>query len=192
MMRSNFNRLLGALCVTAGLAFWVGCDNSPSSEKASEGGHAHEEGHDHGEEGHDHEVPHNHPTEGPHHGSLIELGDEEYHGEFLHDEKAGTVTVYVLDSAAKKVVPVAAGTTTINVRLKDGAKSFQLKASPAEGDPAGKSSRFVSSEKALHEAIDAEGAEARFRVTIGGTPYSGKIPAHDHDHDHDHGDGHKH
>ncbi len=43
---------------------------------------------------------HSHPTEGPHHGTLIELGKEEYHAELVHDDKM--VTIYILDSAAKK------------------------------------------------------------------------------------------
>ena len=35
---------------------------------------------------HDDHAGHAHPSEGPHHGDLIELGNEEYHAEILHDE----------------------------------------------------------------------------------------------------------
>ena len=34
------------------------------------------------------EAGHAHPSEGPHGGSLIELGNEEYHAELVHDEQA--------------------------------------------------------------------------------------------------------
>ncbi|HQZ69109.1 MAG TPA: hypothetical protein PLY87_28675, partial [Planctomycetaceae bacterium] len=61
-------------------------------------------------EGHDHA----HPSEGPHHGDLVELGNEEFHAEVVHGE-AGSVTVYILDSAAKVAVPIDATELTINV-----------------------------------------------------------------------------
>ncbi|MCE2751496.1 MAG: hypothetical protein LW720_06355 [Pirellula sp.] len=36
---------------------------------------------------------HAHPSEGPHHGSLVELGKEEFHAELVHDSKS--VTIYI-------------------------------------------------------------------------------------------------
>ena len=41
---------------------------------------------------------HAHPTHGPHQGDLIELGNEEYHAELLHEEDS--VTIYILNGAA--------------------------------------------------------------------------------------------
>jgi pyoverdine/dityrosine biosynthesis protein Dit1 len=70
---------------------------------------------------------HEHPSEGPHHGSLIELGKEEFHAELVHDDKS--VTIYVLDSAAKNFVPADASEVVINV-LHDG-KPEQLKLAAA-------------------------------------------------------------
>ena len=49
---------------------------------------------------------HAHPSEGPHHGTLVELGNEEFHAEVVHDDKS--VTVYVLDAGATKAVPIDA------------------------------------------------------------------------------------
>ncbi|QDT31826.1 hypothetical protein [Thalassoglobus polymorphus] len=135
-----------------------------------------------GEDGHE---DHHHPTEGPHHGSLIELGAEEYHGEMVHDEKAETVTIYVLDSAAKAAVPIDATEITINVKHGEKGAQFKLAAQPDEGDPEGKSSRFVSSDKKLGEDLHDEQTEATLVLSIGGKSYRGKI-AHDHDHEHDH------
>lgn len=131
---------------------------------------------------------HEHPTEGPHHGSLIELGNEEYHAELLHDEQAGTITVYILDSAGKQAVPVDAKELTINLSHDGQAEQFSLAASPETGDPPGQSSRFVSSDAELAEELDHEGVQAQLVVSVSGKQFRGVI---EHDHDHDH-EGHDH
>lgn len=128
---------------------------------------------------------HAHPTEGPHHGDLIELGNEEYHAELVHDETAGTVTIYVLDGGAVQQVPIKAAEVTINANRDGTPVQFQVPASPDESDPEGKSSRFVSSDQELAEHLDEEGADARLVLTINGKSYRGEI-AHNHDHGHDH------
>ena len=129
---------------------------------------------------------HEHPTEGPHHGSLIELGNEEYHAEILHDEQAGTITVYILDSAGKQAVPVDASELTINLSHEGQAEQFTLGAAPEASDPQGKSSRFTSSDSELAEELDHEHAEAQLVVTISGKQFRGVV-AQEHDHEgHDH------
>lgn len=124
---------------------------------------------------------HAHPTEGPHHGDLIELGNEEYHAEILHDEDAGTVTIYVLNGAATEQVPIDATEVTINAKHDGKPEQFLLTASPDAGDPQGKSSRFVSDDEELAHHLDEEGAEPRLVLTIDGKSYRGTI-SHDHDH----------
>jgi hypothetical protein len=124
---------------------------------------------------------HNHPTKGPHGGSLIELGNEEYHVEMLHDDASGTVTFYVLDGSAKKFVPIAATEVTVNLKHDGKPEQFKIPAKADTGDPAGQSSRFVSTDKELAEDLDKEGADAELVLTIGSTPFRGKI-AHQHDH----------
>ena len=129
---------------------------------------------------------HAHPTEGPHHGDLIELGNEEYHAEILHDEDAGTVTIYVLDGAATKQVPIDATDVTINAKHDGQPEQFKLAASPDANDPPGKSSRFVSDDEELAHHLDEDGADPRLVLTINGKSYRGVI-THDHDHEgHDH------
>jgi len=140
-------------------------------------------------EGHD-DHAHAHPSEGPHHGSLIELGNEEYHAELVHDEATNSVTIYVLDSSAKKSVPIDATELLVNLSHDGEAEQFSLSADPDEGDPAGKSSRFVSTDTELAEDLDHEGAEAVLVLTIEGKQYRGEIH-HDHD-DEDHDDDHDH
>ncbi|TWT86708.1 hypothetical protein Mal64_35370 [Pseudobythopirellula maris] len=122
-----------------------------------------------------------HPTEGPHHGSLIELGAEEYHAELVHDDAAATVTVYLLDSEAKVAVPIDAKEIQINLSHDGQAEQFQLTASPDATDPAGKSSRFASTDAELAAELDHEGS-AQLVVNIDGKQFHGAI-VHDDDHE---------
>ncbi|WP_437193634.1 hypothetical protein [Planctomicrobium sp. SH527] len=156
-----------------------GCGTAPDSGKAPSPSSSAGSRDDH---------DHAHPEEGPHHGHLVELGNEEYHAEVVHEDETGTVTVYLLDGSAKTAVPIDAGDVTINLSHEGKAEQFKLPASPDAGDPAGKSSRFVSQEKHLAQDLDAKGSAAKLVVTINGKQYTGKI---EHDHDHDHAD-HKH
>jgi hypothetical protein len=139
---------------------------------------------------------HAHPSEGPHGGSLIELGNEEYHAELVHDDAAGTVTIYVLDSAAKASVPIEATDVTINLTHEGRGEQFKLAAAADPSDPQGRSSRFVSSDTELAADLDREGAGAQLALTINGKPYRGAIEHHhEHDAEHEHGDeehGHAH
>ncbi len=168
-------RCMSAIAMSLSLILFSGCgegDKPAASVKKDD--HKEHAGHDH-------------PSEGPHHGSLIELGNEEYHAELVHDEKAGSVTIYVLDSSAKKMVPIAATELRINLSHDGESEQFKLTASPDTDDPSGKSSRFVSTDEELAEDLDREGADARLALTIDGKQYHGKIE-HDHDDhdDHDH------
>jgi hypothetical protein len=125
---------------------------------------------------------HEHATQGPHGGSLIELGEEEYHAELVHDDAKGTVTVYILDSGAKASVPIDSTAITINLKHEGRGEQFNLAASPDAGDPMGKASRFVSSQAELAKDLDDEHADAQLAVSINGKPYRGKIEHH-HEHE---------
>jgi len=137
-------------------------------------------------EGHDHA----HPSEGPHHGDLVELGNEEFHAEVVHGE-AGSVTVYILDSAAQVAVPIDATELTINVSHDGKAEQFKLAAERDASDPEAKSSRFTIKDEELASDLDSHDATARLVVSINGKSYSGKIE-HQHEGEHAHDDGHKH
>ena len=179
--RSTFN-----IAVAMATAFWLAGCGTPADKPASVGDSAppatvdSHEGHDHG---------HEHPSEGPHHGDLVELGNEEYHAEVVHDEAAGSVTVYILDSSAKVAVPIEAPEVTLNVAHDGNPEQFKLAASPDTCDTAGKSSRFVASDKELIEHLDEEGTTAKLVLTIDGKSYTGQV---EHHHGHEHGEGHKH
>lgn len=185
MLRSPSYTLFSAAALCAAT---VGCQgNTPATSEpqstASPAGPSKEHGHDHDD--------HDHPSEGPHHGVLVELGSEEYHAEVVHDDASGAVTVYLLDSSAKK--PVTSDTKEITINLKHGDKpeQFKLAAQPQDGDAAGQSSRFAITDKELAEHLHEAATQPRLSLTVGGQPYSGAIPHeshgdHDHDHDHDH------
>lgn len=142
-----------------------------------------------GHEGHDH-AAHGHATEGPHHGVIVELGNEEYHAEVVHDDATGTVTVYLLDSSAKKSATTTATEAVINLKHGDTAEQFKLAAQPEEGNPEGQTSRFALTDKELVEHLDEAAAGAKLNISVGDTPYTGAIPVSDHAaHGHEHAGG---
>lgn len=184
-MRTNLF-LLTVLCGSLSLALIAGCGEATppaATPPAKTVEHSKDDGHNHAAEGH--------AEVGPHDGDLIELGNEEYHAELVHDEAAGKVTIYVLDSGAKKAVPIEATELIINLKHDGKGEQFKLAAAPQEGDGEGKSSRFVSDDKELAEDLESKGTVARLVVEIVGKSFTGDIK---HDHDHAHGDhkDHKH
>ncbi|MBL8829123.1 MAG: hypothetical protein JNM18_19225 [Planctomycetaceae bacterium] len=130
----------------------------------------------------DHGHAHDHPSQGPHAGELIELGKEEYHAELIHDDATHTITIYVLDGAAKAGVPIEATELALNLLVEGKPQQFKLPAKPATGDPAGKSSCFALTDQALCTALDTPKTTGRLNLTIAGKSYVGKISAHDHNH----------
>ena len=125
---------------------------------------------------------HSHASEGPHHGSLIELGREDYHAELVHDDATDTVTVYILDASATKSVPITAQQLTLNMRAAGKPQQFTLVARPQQGEGGGSASAFTARSKELCAAIDARGATGRLNVEIGGKVYVGKVGGHAHPH----------
>lgn len=184
-MRTNLS-LLTVLFGSLSMALIAGCGEAtpPTPAPAKPVVHSEGDGHDH-----KHAEGEGHASHGPHDGHLIELGNEEYHAELVHDEAAGKVTIYVLDSGAKKAVPIEATELTINLKHDGKGEQFKLAAAPQEGDGEGKSSRFVSDDKELAEDLDHEGTQARLVIEIAGKSFTGEIK---HDHDEEHGKDHKH
>lgn len=172
-MRDNWKQHLAILL---GTCLWIGCTGEQAAPPAGTGGAV------------DTPPPatvdaHAHPSEGPHHGSLIELGNEEYHAELVHDDKS--VTIYVLDAAAKTAVPIDATEVKINLKHDGTPEQYTLAAQPDTGDPAGKSSRFVSQDAELAGHLDEAGTEPRLVLSIDGKQFNGDL-AHDHEAGHDH------
>lgn len=180
-MSRKTSKAVLALLATLGLSI-AGCGGGPAATEPPEDSTASPS------DAHAHE----HPDHGPRGGDLVELGNEEYHAEVIH-ESDGKLSVYILDAAAKVDVPIEATEIMLNV-VHDGApEQFKLAASPVDSDPDGQSSRFVSIDEHAGADLDHDGTQAKLAVTINGTSYQGAIE-HDHGHshgDHDHGE-HKH
>lgn len=126
---------------------------------------------------------HAHAEKGPHGGPLLELGDEEYHIEVMVDEKANTLTLYVLDSAAKAAVPTDAKEAVINLKHAGKPEQFKLPAAKLKTDPMGLASSFqVKNEELIHD-LHHKNNDARLSLKIKGKSYTAKLDLkHDHDH----------
>ena len=124
--------------------------------------------------------PHDH-EHGPHGGHLVELGEEEYHAEVVFDAKAARLTIYLLDSTAKKAAPIDAKDVSLKLAIDGKSESFQLPAVPDSGDPQGKSSRFELAGNADIKAHikDEEDLKGTVSVKIGDKSFSGDIK-HEH------------
>jgi len=127
---------------------------------------------------------HAHPTEGPHHGTLIELGKEDYHAELVHDDATNTVTIYILDGAAKDAVAIEPKQLTLNLLVGGKPRQFQLAAMPQPTDPDGRSSAFGSTSEPMCKAIDAKGTTGRLNVEVSGKRFVGSLGGHTHRHPH--------
>lgn len=128
---------------------------------------------------------HAHPEVGPHKGVLLELGDEEFHAEFVLDEKTDTVTIYLLDGAVKNYVAIPAKEITISLKHDGKPKSFKLKATPQKTDPAGALSAFTLKDGELVHDLHHKNNDARLMLKIDNKPFMAKI-ALDHKHEHKH------
>jgi hypothetical protein len=170
--------LLGAALVLAAL---VGCSakSGPDTE-AKPAEHHHEgDGHDHGQEKHSHT--------GPHGGHLIELGQEAYHAELIHDEKTHQVTIYILDGQVKKNVPISQPELTVNMVVAGSPRQFKLAAAPQASDSQQGASCFQTDSEELCDALCEPGGKGRLNVSIQGKHFVGEIEHHEHeDHEHEH------
>jgi len=129
---------------------------------------------------HDHE----HHAHGPHGGALVELGtDEKYHAEWTTEE-SGKVTIWILDGAGEKEVPIAAEKVSIDTKDPKGEVSFDLAAAnPVDG----KAFQFEidgSQGKELLGILEALGGDvtATLKADINGDAREGKIEKHEHKH----------
>lgn len=131
-----------------------------------------------------HAEEHAHPETGPHQGDLIELGDEEYHAELIHDDATKTVILYLLGKDAKTAVSIADPQIDLNLAVDGKPLQVKLTAAPQEGDPAGQASKFTVVDEAALTALEAPKTTGRLNVTIAGKTYSGSISHEAHGHKH--------
>lgn len=163
-------RILGGMCV--GLCLIVlGCGPKGGEDQ---------NGNDHGgDDATSESDDHVHPDEGPHGGHLIELGDEEYHAELLHDDATHTVTVYILDGTGKEEVGIDQTSIALQV-YQDG--EYVTHTLAAVGGEAKSSEFSLADENLCDLLLDSEELKGRLNVTIDGQDYVGTIDHHGHDH----------
>ncbi|HEX7376583.1 MAG TPA: hypothetical protein VF278_05695 [Pirellulales bacterium] len=165
-----------------------GATQAPTSTAKAHtaGGERNHAEHDHAAAGHDH---HDHAELGPHGGQLVELGEEEFHAEIIHNDDTHAVSVYVLDGKAEDTVAIAAPSVTIEVDAGGAARRFSLPAVHLGQDDVTRTFCFEAVDEALCDALDEEGSKSIVSVEIDGKSFSGAF-AHAHDHEHDHAHAH--
>ena len=72
--------------------------------------------------GHD-DHGHAHAESGPHGGHVIEIGDEQLHAEWTHDD--GEVVVFLLDSTAKSDATISDESVLITTKIGETEKSYE-------------------------------------------------------------------
>jgi hypothetical protein len=116
---------------------------------------------------------------GPHDGTIIEFG--KWHGEFTVNHKTQEATVYILEEDAKTAAPILVEKLLLSIKTPQ--FQAELKAVPQQGDPAGKSSRFVGKHENFGKEQEFEGT---LSGVIEGKPYAGDFKEEEHkDHKHD-------
>ena len=101
----------------------------------------------------------------PHGGKIVEVGDHVAHLELKHDEKAGTITVYVLGKDEKTPFPLTKA-PEVKLRTQDGPKVLATK---AQDD---KNTIFSVTD----DALKVHGPQGRISLEINGKPYNPGLP----------------
>lgn len=177
-------KTLYSLCLFVAILLWSGCgqkkDEHAGHDHGDHAGHDHH-GHDHG--GHSHEAPHG--------GTLVVLGDELAHVEFVLAGESGELTAYVLDRDAKDGVRLAQ--PEITLKIQRGFKEFEVKLMPVASELTGETVGDTSVYKGQHDefkgatdfevtivAITVKGIE--FADTAFPFPEGNESDEHNHDH----------
>ena len=112
-----------------------------------------------------------HEEHGPHGGELIELGEHVAHLEVVHDDDAGTITLYALDSDLQPTALAKA--PVLNLMTSSGSKQVVATArGSAEAE-------WIFRDPELK----GEPEGARLRVVLNGVTYTPDLPHHHDDHD---------
>ncbi len=127
-----------------------------------------------------HHGHHDHGVGGPHGGHLVELGDEEFHAEWVHENEIGKVAVFILDETAHEDVAVDAKEVTITVTVGGVPQQYVLEPTNMSN---GLASHYeiISSELVVALQVGA-GVEATLNIDIGGSSFSASMEDHGHHH----------
>ena len=111
----------------------------------------------------------------PHGGTLLEVGEHAAHLEVVRDEKAGKITLYLLDKEAKNAVSIK---DAPKINLKTDAGNKQIDTKPVDAKD-GAASAFEATDEALKPHV----LKGRIALTLDGKKYNVELKD-DHGHDH--------
>lgn len=117
---------IALLCLVLFAGFMVGCSKSESAvPPAQQAGHHHE-----------HKPPHG--------GAPVELGEEEYHVEFVLDSPAGRLQAFVMDGELENFIRISASSLEVTAQFSGREEKliFQPIANNATGEKVGDTSLF--------------------------------------------------
>ncbi|MEM7165793.1 MAG: hypothetical protein AAF581_10030 [Planctomycetota bacterium] len=156
MKRILLFALCSALCSV--LCVGAGCDS-----------------HDHADHGHSHdgEDGHGHHHVAPHGGTLVVLGDEFAHLEFLLEEKTGKLRMYALGAHAEKGVPLNHGELPLQIKTAAATLEVRLEgvASQLTGESRDNTSVFQATAAGLIGVAEFEVTIPRIKIR--GTEFTG-------------------
>ena len=183
----NFARQFASISISLLLLSTLGgCPSNSSSDGDADSEHATDGEQEHG---HSHDVP------GPAGGHLLEIGDEEYHVEWVHDEDDDSVIEFIVrDEMAKEEVPISAeqltiAFTTVDETGKESTREVPIEAvGRTEENP--ETAHFELTDRIAIQNIlsGSEDVTAVLKITIDGVAYEKEIEhsAHGHGHSHSH------
>lgn len=90
--------------------------------------------------------PPHHEHRPPHGGAPVELGEEQYHVEFVRDASAGKMQAYVFDGELENFIRIAAPSLTVVAQVSGQPQTltFNAVANNATGEKIGDTSYFIA------------------------------------------------
>ena len=176
MRASTLLLLISALCLA------IGCGKDGASGKPAADATGQTAGPD-SHAGHDHH-DHDHAALGPHGGHVMEIGEEQYHAEWTHDNTSGKITIYLLDGEIKDDAWSTAESIVISTTIRDKTEDYQLVAANQDDQNPPQASKFEITSPNLLTALNqvGEAVKAELKVSIGGDSFTKAFEAHNHDH----------
>ena len=160
--------LISSLC----LMLLTGCQsNDDKTQNYGEANQSQKQEHNHDHADHDHGH-----GKGPNGGHLLELGEEEYHAEFVFDPKTKKTTLYISGKDYHKPQPINAEEVFLELKVGEEIAEVPFTAAPLEGEKDGTSSRFELPGDQLPDGIAGEDEfNGTVHITIGEKEYSAEI-----------------
>jgi hypothetical protein len=101
----------------------------------------------------------------------IDIGSHEFLGDVDLDPAEGTVTLAVLNHASGEPHVHAPGPAVLNLALEGGAKQFEMKPAPREGEPEGRTSTYRVQDPCFKALKSVRALKGRVNLTLDGKTY---------------------